>query len=93
MAVRNHHRKRTLQGQANTKTRAPISCMQINLQHSRIATDNLMKLSKQEQSNILFIQEPYLYKHRMAGIPNPNRIYTSLEDNNRAAIVITNKKN
>jgi hypothetical protein len=28
----------------------------------------------------------------MAGIPNSHRIYTSLEDNNRAAIVITNKK-
>jgi hypothetical protein len=28
----------------------------------------------------------------MAGIPNPHRIYNFLEDNNRAAIVITNKK-
>jgi hypothetical protein len=52
-----------------------------------------MKLSEQEQYDILFIQEPYLYKNRMAGIPNPQRIYTFLEDNNRAAIVITNKKN
>jgi len=92
MAVTNHHRKRTPQAHANTKTWEPISCLQINLQHSRIATENLMKLSEQEQSDILFIQEPYLYKHRMAGMPNPYRIYTSLEDNNRAAIVITNKK-
>jgi hypothetical protein len=92
MALTNHHRNRTPKGHANTKTREPISCMQINLQHSRIAKDNLMKLREQEQSDILFIQEPCLYKHRMSGIPNSHRIYTSLEDNNRASIVITNKK-
>ena len=37
------------------------------------------------------MQEPYLYKHRMPGITNSYRSYTSTEDNNRAAIVITNK--
>jgi len=92
MALTDHYRKRTTQGHANTKTQAPIRCMQINSQHSRIATDNLMKLSEQGKSDILFIQEPYLYKHRMAGKSTSHRIYTSLEDKNRAAIVITNKK-
>jgi hypothetical protein len=49
-----------------------------------------MKLKEQEKSDILFIQAPYLYKHRMTGITNSYRNYTSLKD--RATIVITNKQ-
>jgi len=64
--------------------------MQINLQHSRPATDKLMKLSEQGNSNI-FIQEPYLYTRRMAGVSTSNSIYTSLDVKNRAAIVIPTK--
>jgi hypothetical protein len=36
--------------------------MQINLQHSKAATDNLMKLIQQEHTDIVFVQEPYLYQ-------------------------------
>lgn len=75
----------------NIKRQTPIKCLQINLQHSRIATDNLMKLIEQEKSDIIFIQGPYLYEHRMTGITSAYSNYTSLEDNNRAAIVITNQ--
>ena len=65
--------------------------MQINLQHSRTSNDNIMNLSEHDRSDILFIQEPYLYNRKIAGISNKNRIYTSLEDKRRAAIVINNR--
>jgi hypothetical protein len=51
-----------------------------------------MNLIQHEKSDIIFIQEPYLYKHRMTGITSSYSKYSSLEDNNRAAIVITNKR-
>jgi len=75
----------------NHKPQAPIRCMKINQQHSRVATDNLMKLIKQDNTDI-FIQEPYLYQTTMPGIRKSRRNYTSHEDKSRAAIIITNKK-
>jgi hypothetical protein len=76
---------------AYNRTQARIRCMQINLQHSRTATDNLKDLREHGKSDILFIQEPCLYNRRMTGISTSNRIYTSLEDKNRTAIVIPQK--
>jgi len=66
--------------------------MQINLQYSRIATDNIMKLIEQENSDIIFIQELYLYQNRMAGLTKSHRNYISQEDKGWAAILITNNK-
>ena len=42
--------------------------MQINLQHSRTATDNLMKLIQQDLTDIAFVQEPYIIQNKIAGI-------------------------
>ena len=92
MAQTDYSRKRIIQGHKNIKPQAPIRCMQVNLQHSRTATDNLMKLTEQDNSDIIFIQEPYLYKNRMAGLTKSHRNYISLEDKSRAAILITNNK-
>jgi len=36
-----------------------IRRMQINLEHSRVATGNLMKLIKQGHTDIVIVQEPY----------------------------------
>jgi hypothetical protein len=72
MAQIDNQRKRIIQGHKNTRPQASIRCMQINLQHSRTATDNIMKLTEQGNSDIIFIQEPYLYQNRMAGIKNSN---------------------
>ena len=60
--------KSRIRGHKNTKPQAPIRYMQINLNYSRVATDNLMKLTEQDNTDIIFIQEPYLYQNRMAGI-------------------------
>jgi hypothetical protein len=46
----------------------------------------------QDNSDIIFIQEPYLYQNRLAGIKNLNRNYISHEDKSRAAMIITNNK-
>ena len=90
MAQIDHYKKQTTQGYKINKPKTPIRCMQINLQHSMIATDNLMKLLEKEKTDVIFIQEPYLNKKK-SGLTNSYSSYTSLEDNNRAAIVITNK--
>jgi hypothetical protein len=85
--------KSRIRGHKNTKPQAPIRYMQINLKYSRVATDNLIKLIEQDNTDIIFIQEPYLYQKRMAGISKSHRNYIFHEDKSRAAIIITNKKN
>jgi hypothetical protein len=61
--------------------------MQINLQHSRVATGNLMKLTQQVHTDIVFIQEPYLYQYKTAGSTGTHRIYTSNEEKHRTNII------
>jgi len=46
----------TRNGKQNLNTN--IKSMQLNLQHSRIATDHLMKLIAEHGTNILLLQEP-----------------------------------
>ena len=85
-------RKRIIQGHKKTSPLATIRCMQINLQHSRMATDNLTNLIEQDSSDIILIQEPYLYNNRMAGLRNSSRSYICSAGTSRAAILITNNK-
>jgi exonuclease III len=47
--------------------------MQINLQHSRVATANLMQITEEESTDILCIQEPYTIQNKVAGIPRKFR--------------------
>jgi hypothetical protein len=65
--------------------------MQINLQHSRVATANLIQLTEEESIDILSIQEPYIIQNKVTGIPDKYRIYTIPNTRSRAAIVIANK--
>ena len=69
-----------------------ISCMQINLQHSRVATANLMPLTEEESIDILSIQEPYILQNNVTGIPLKCRFYSIPNRPCRAAIVIKNKQ-
>jgi len=92
MAQTDNSRKRIIQGHKNIKLQAPFRCMQINLQHSRTATNNIMKLIEQDNSDIIFIQEPYLYQNRMARLTKSQRNYISQEDKSWAATLITNNK-
>jgi endonuclease/exonuclease/phosphatase (EEP) superfamily protein YafD len=92
MAQADNSRKRIIQGHKNIKLQAPIRCMQINLQHSRVANDNIMKLTEQDNSDVVFIQETYLLQNRVAGIIKSQPNYISHEDKCRAAIILTNQK-
>jgi hypothetical protein len=82
---------------ANTKTRGininqqiSISYMQINLQHSKVATANLMKLVQQEHTDIVFVQEPYLYQNNTVGITRTHRIYAPNEKYRTTVIIANN---
>jgi len=77
--------------QDSHKTLQPqIRCIQINLQHSKSATYNLMKVIDTEEIDLLLIQEPYEYQNRPAGIENRYRTYTAGSGKHRAAIIIRN---
>jgi hypothetical protein len=65
--------------------------MQINLQHSRLATDNLLKILEEEDTDIICIQKPYNIGNKIGGIPLSHTVLTSGEGKKRAAIVINNK--
>jgi hypothetical protein len=66
--------------------------MQLNLQHSRIVTNNITKLIEQDNSDIIFINEPFLYQNKMAVLTKSHQNYISQEDKSWAAILITNNK-
>jgi len=46
-----------------------LNCIQINLQHSRLATDNPLKIIEEEGMDILCIQEPYMIGNKIVGLP------------------------
>jgi hypothetical protein len=69
-----------------------IKCMQINLQHSKPATANLIKIVTEDEIDIIFIQEPYTIQDKVIGITTKYTTFTSGEGRARAAIVETNKE-
>jgi exonuclease III len=69
-----------------------IRCAQINLQHSRVATANLMKYTADNKVDIICIQEPYILQGRTVGIDAHYNIFTAGEDHSRAAVIITNRE-
>jgi len=82
--------KKIKQGHNKSNRQATIRCMKIHLKHSRVSTENIMKLTEKDKSDLIFIKEPYLHQNRMAGITKSHRNYISLEDKCRADIIITN---
>jgi len=67
-------------------------CLQINLQHSRSATYNMMKTIEKEEPDLIFVQEPYEFQNIPVGIEKKCRIFTAGNGKHRAAIVIPNNK-
>ena len=49
-------------------TKGELKCAQTNLQHSRVATANLMKYTADNKVDIICIQEPYIHQGKTAGI-------------------------
>jgi hypothetical protein len=73
------------------KMQTQIKCIQINLQHSRLATDNLYKIIE-DSTGILCIQEPYTIRNKTAGLSKNYKMFASGEGRNHAAVVITNNQ-
>jgi exonuclease III len=73
-------------------TKIELKCAQINLQHSRVATANLMKYTADNKVDIICIQEPYIHQGRAAGIATQYKTFTAGEARSRAAVIITNRK-
>jgi exonuclease III len=65
--------------------------MQINLQHGRTATDNVLKIMDEEETDIICIQEPYISESKIIGIPRSRTVLASGEGKKRTAIVSNNK--
>jgi hypothetical protein len=56
-----------------------LKCVQINLQHSGLATENLLKKIEEEGTDTLCIQEPYTIRNIIAGLSKTYKIFTSGE--------------
>ena len=74
------------------KLQTQTKCIQINLQHSTVATDNLVKIIAEDGTDILCLQEPYIIQNKIDGIPKKYKIFASREGRNWAAIVVTNNQ-
>jgi hypothetical protein len=70
------------------KSKAMLKCLQINLHHSRTATDNLTKIINEERTDIVFIHEPCNINNMVVGIPTSCTVFTSGAGRKRAAIAI-----
>ena len=70
-----------------TQHKSQTKCNQVNLQHSRAATDNLMQIMSTENIGITFIQKPYIYQNRPKEISKGYRTYTHGEGKSRATII------
>ena len=55
----------TIFGNRTYKVQNQIKRIQINLQHSRVATDNLVKIIVEDGTDILFLQEPYTIRNKI----------------------------
>ena len=65
-----------------------IKCFQVNLQHSRAATANLMQLMSTDKIGMALIQEPHHYQNKLTGITKGYRIFAYGEGKCRAAIKV-----
>src|SRR5215469_9926396 len=82
-ANKTHYNSRNRLVNSNTR----LNCLQINLQHSRLATDNLVKIMEEEVTDVACIQEPFNIGNTIAGIPRTYTITTAGEGKKRAAII------
>ena len=70
---------------------ARLECLQINLQHSKLATDNLRKIMEEEDTDIICIQEPYNIGNKTGDLPRHCIVLTAGEGRKRTAIIINNR--
>ena len=69
-----------------------LHCLQVNLQHKRAATTNLIQMLRENQIDIAFVQEPHVIHSDLAGIPKSLRTYVSGNGRIRSALLVNNKE-
>ena len=57
-----------------------------------MATDNLLKITEEEGTDILCIQVQYMIGNKIVGLPQSYKVFASGEGRKWAVIVINNKK-
>lgn len=67
-----------------------VNCIQINMHHSRAATQNLNHLVESHKIDLAFLQEPYNIKNKVCGMSKTMRIFTRGDRKKRAAIAVAN---
>ena len=66
-----------------------LKVIQINLQHSRAASFNIVQLMEQDQCDVVLIQEPWVVKNRICGIKKAGTIFVGCKDEvPRACILV-----
>ena len=73
----------------HARRRDNINCFQINLQHSRTAS-NLGQLINQHNVDITYFKKSYTINNKLAGLPRLHKVYTFGDGRKRTAIVIKN---
>lgn len=76
----------------NRRQTKPIQCIQVNAQHSRAATSNLIQLISAHNIDLTFVQEPYLINNQPAGIPKNFKTFTHGNGRKRSAIIVNNSE-
>jgi len=75
-------------GGYNNQKPQQIKCYQVNVQHSKAATANLMQMIATDKIGMALNQEPYQYQGKLTGITKGYRTFACGEGKRRAAIVI-----
>ena len=64
-----------------------IKCLQLNLQHSRVATANLTQIIL-HNIDVAFVQEPYTTFNKVVGFPKDFEIFTWVQESIRSDIIV-----
>ena len=75
-------------GGSNNQIPQEVICYQVNVQHSKAATANLMQMISTDKLGMPLIQELYQYQGKITGITKGYRKYAYGEGKRRAAIII-----
>ena len=75
-------------GGSNNQITQQIKCYQVNVQHSKASTVNLMQMISTDKKGMALIQEPYQYQSKLTGITKGHRTFAYREKKRRPAIII-----
>jgi len=73
-------------------SKTSLRCLQINLKHSKTSTDKFNQFTKETDTDIAFVQEPYIYQNQVTGITRNYKVFPGGSERKRAAIVVVDKK-